>query len=860
MVRLLPGQGVVQWQRQKFLLIFFALLFLWSATGWEKAAYAATNQVPVANAGAAQTVNENTKVTLDGSASKDSDGTIAQYAWKQTAGPTVTLTGATTAKPTFTAPTLTADTALTFELTVTDNSKATAKSSVIITVKNVNVAPVANAGAAQTVNENTKVTLDGSASKDSDGTIAQYAWKQTAGPTVTLTGATTAKPTFTAPTLTADTALTFELTVTDNSKATAKISVIITVKNINVAPVANAGAAQSVNENTKVTLDGSASKDSDGTIAQYAWKQTTGPTVTLTGATTAKPTFTAPNITADTALTFELTVTDNSKATAKSSVIITVKNINVAPVANAGAAQTVNENTKVTLDGSASKDSDGTIAQYAWKQTAGPTVTLTGATTAKPTFTAPTLTADTALTFELTVTDNSKATAKSSVIITVKNINVAPVANAGAAQTVNENTKVTLDGSASKDSDGTIAQYAWKQTAGPTVTLTGVTTAKPTFTAPNITTDTALTFELTVTDNSKATAKSSVTITVKNINIAPVANAGAAQSVNENTKVTLDGSASKDSDGTITQYAWKQIAGPTVTLTGATTAKPTFTAPIIMADTALTFELTVTDNSKATAKNSVTITVKNVNVPLITGKLNDTGITSCSDSVHRRLLCPQLNYPNQDADNGRDITANDNSDGHAGFSFTKISSTGAALPVTAIQWPCVKDNVTGLIWEVKTDDGGLHDKDDAFVWYEPDNSRNGGFAGYQNPSSSNSSICFGYTAGNAATYCNTKAYVNRVNAVGWCGAKDWRLPTVDELLDIARLDHYQSIATDPPAIDTDFFPDTTLNNPWDSYSWYWSSSPDARNSNWVWVALDYGGGFTNFKGSAYQVRLVRGGQ
>ncbi len=705
MVRLLPGQGVVQWQRQKFLLIFFALLFLWSATGWEKAAYAATNQVPVANAGAAQTVNENTKVTLDGSASKDSDGTIAQYAWKQTAGPTVTLTGATTAKPTFTAPIITADTALTFELTVTDNSKATAKSSVIITVKNINVAPVANAGAAQSVNENTKVTLDGSASKDSDGTITQYAWKQTAGPTVTLTGATIAKPTFTAPIITADTALTFELTVTDNSKATAKSSVIITVKNVNVAPVANAGAAQTVNENTKVTLDGSASKDSDGTIAQYAWKQIAGPTVTLTGATTAKPTFTAPIITADTALTFELTVTDNSKATAKSSVIITVKNVNVAPVANAGAAQTVNENTKVTLDGSASKDSDGTIAQYAWKQTAGPTVTLTGATTAKPTFTAPIITADTALTFELTVTDNSKATAKSSVIITVKNVNVAPVANAGAAQTVNENTKVTLDGSASKDSDGTITQYAWKQTAGPTVTLTGATTAKPTFTAPIITADTALTFELTVTDNSKATAKSSVIITVKNVNVAPVAS-GQTQNGVEDTGINLTLVAT-DADGD--KLTYKVVSQPlhgNVTLNGATVVyKPvlnyngtdsfTFIANDGKLDSrAATINLTITPVNDVPVANAVAATVYDDPTSPITLagtdadgdnltylKVTTPAHGSVSISGATATYTPTANY------SGVDSFTYKVNDGKADSSTAKVSITVSHCPL-----PTPKDN------------------------------------------------------------------------------------------------------------------------------------------------------------------------
>ncbi|GDX85234.1 hypothetical protein LBMAG43_12760 [Methylococcaceae bacterium] len=47
--------------------------------------------------------------------------------------------------------------------------------------------------------------------------------------------------------------------------------------------------------------------------------------------------------------------------------------------------------------------------------------------------------------------------------------------------------------------------------------------------------------------------------------------------------------------------------------------------------------------------------------------------------------------------------------------YSKISNTGSVLPDSAIlgsdqnDWACTKDNKTGLVWEVKTMDGGLRD-------------------------------------------------------------------------------------------------------------------------------------------------------
>ncbi len=155
---------------------------------------------------------------------------------------------------------------------------------------------VADAGLDQTVLQGQQVSLDGT---NSDGDITGYNWVQIAGTSVSLTGANTVTPSFTAP-LVVDT-LTFELTVTGpGGPSTDTVDVFVLPVS---PPVANAGPDQDVVQGSLVTLDGT---NSTGALT-FNWTQVGGTPVTLDDPTSPTPTFTFPSV-ADT-LTFELTVT-----------------------------------------------------------------------------------------------------------------------------------------------------------------------------------------------------------------------------------------------------------------------------------------------------------------------------------------------------------------------------------------------------------------------------------------------------------------------------------------------------------------------------------------------------------------------
>jgi hypothetical protein len=183
--------------------------------------------------------------------------------------------------------------------------------------------------------------------------------------------------------------------------------------------------------------------------------------------------------------------------------------------------------------------------------------------------------------------------------------------------------------------------------------------------------------------------------------------------------------------------------------------------------------------------------------------------------------------------------------------YSKISNSGAVLPDNATlggganDWACTKDNKTGLIWEVKTDDDGLRDKDWVYSWYKP-NGDNGGSVGYTDIDK-----IYGVPKCSTKDNCNTDAFINAVNSKSLCGKKDWRMPTIDELKGLLAI---ESTINQPLnellSIDANYFPNTNF--------WYWSSSPNADGSSHAWlVYFGYGNSDNHFKDFNHFVRLVR---
>ncbi len=136
--------------------------------------------------------------------------------------------------------------------------------------------------------------------------------------------------------------------------------------------------------------------------------------------------------------------------------------------------------------------------------------------------------------------------------------------------------------------------------------------------------------------------------------------------------------------------------------------------------------------------------------PVFAQPVPDTGQTKCYDNT-KEIPCPPEGEPFY----GQDANYNINPP-----SYTKLDANGNVVSDSAASWVMVRDNVTGPIWEVKTNKDGVknyndpHDADNTYTWYDPDPGTNGGDAG---------------TPGNGT---DTKDFIDALNTARFGGFED----------------------------------------------------------------------------------------
>jgi hypothetical protein len=681
----------------------------------------AVNVPPIANAGSDINITlPASSVNLSGSGI-DPDGTIAGYQWTKVGGPaSYNIVNSTSAQ---TAVNSLQQGVYLFELTVTDNQGATGKDTIAVTVFAAgNLPPVVNAGMDQTITlPANSVTLNGTAT-DADGSIASVQWTKVFGPgSFTIVSAGNLQTNVLNLT---QGVYSFVLTATDNTGASGYDTVVITVAApANTAPVVNAGGDQTITLPTNSVLLNGTATDSDGAVMNVQWTKISGPaTFNISAASQLQA-----NVTSlvQGVYAFELSATDNAGAVGKDTVIITVLPApNTPPVANAGPDQTLTLPVNSTsLNGTAS-DADGSIATVLWTKIGGPAQFSISSTSQLQT-TVSNLVQGVYL-FRLTVMDNAGASVSDTVAVTVLPANIPPVVNAGPDVTIMlPQNSAALNGTAT-DTDGFIGSSLWTKISGP-ASFSIANTAQLQTTVTGLVQG-VYQFELAAADNNGVMVRDTMTLTVNAPppppNVPPVANAGSDITVQLPANFAVLQGSGTDADGVITAYQWVKISGPA----GGTVATPSSAATTVvnLQQGMYRFELTVTDNSGATGKDTVQVTVlAAANIPPVANAGSDITISLPQDTT-------SLNGSGTDADGT--VVA---------YQWRKISGP---VNYTLVSPTAANSKLRGLtagVYQFElsvTDNSGATDVDTVTVTVNPDTRRLPTTELYPNPATSTTTL------------------------------------------------------------------------------------------------------------------------
>ena len=662
-----------------------------------------------------------------------------------------------------------------------------------------------------------------------------------------------------------------EVNATDSNDTTV-ITLSITIDNLNDnAPVITAQSLDVIedaaNGSTVGAVTVSDADEGSGLATTYQnWQITAGDTnsafaIDASGTITVNDTTQIDYESGTTSYSLSVSVSDGDN-TDSGTVTVNINDTNdEAPVINSTSydlAESASAGTSLGTLAATDPDTGLTTNYSAWTITSG---NSDGVFALDPTTGALTVADTTSLDYDngaqsydllVTVSDGANTSAEQTITVNITDVNDEdPVITTGQSFSTNEispnDTAVGTVAYTDPDTDNT---FTWSIESGNTNSAfaigetTGIITVNDT---SQLSYPSTYSLEIKLEDGGATTTAATATVSIAiEENILPTDLAASS----EPTKVTLTWS-STSSSGTITYEIYRSsdsgcdLANPSLCpddalITSATSPQE---------DTGVTLGTTYyywikadrsSDGLSQTSATPISATPK--------AGLNDTGVDWAGDSdTANNSDCTSTIAASQDCHVGRDATNHDDTDGNAGFSFTKLDSNGNELLASESGHSCVRDNITGLTWEVKDNDYTLHyNRDQDFAHYDTNTSTNGGDNGTD---SASFNTCYGYNSSDPATFCNTEAFVDRVNSAGLCGYNDWRMPTYSELLSIADFGEL----VNGRGIDTSFFPyynDT-----------FWSSTVRATSSGTGTSA--YGVNFTSLglggygRSSRYSVRLVR---
>jgi hypothetical protein len=515
----------------------------------------------------------------------------------------------------------------TFDVVVTDSSAVPQSGSETVTVNvaEVNTAPELALISNLTVNEMTLARFTATAT-DANSPANALAFSLVGAPTGGSINATTGVFSWTPTEAQGPASYTFEVVVTDNGTPALndRQFVTITVNEANRPPNLAPQAARTVNEGATLTVTFTAT-DPDLPSQARTFSLVGAPAGAGIDPTTGVFSWTPTEAQGGTSYTFGVRATDSLGLFDQENFTVTVNELNLPPTLAPIGNKTVDEGTTLTFTVTAN-DPDLPSQALTFSLAGAPSGAAINATSGVFSWTPAEADGPGSYTFDVVVTDsgNPALTARETITVTVNEVNAAPVLDAVGNRSVNEGAALSFTATAS-DADVPANTLAFSLVGAPVGATINPATGAFSWTTGEVDGPGVYTFDVVVTDGGGLSDSETITVTVNEVNVAPVLGAIGNRTVDESTTLSFAATAS-DADVPANSLVFSLVGAPAGATIVAATGVFSWTPSEAQGPGVYTFDVVVTDGGGLSDSETITVTVNETNATPVLGAIGDRSV------------------------------------------------------------------------------------------------------------------------------------------------------------------------------------------------------------------------------------------
>ncbi|AWY00366.1 hypothetical protein A8139_10410 [Marinomonas primoryensis] len=595
------------------------------------------NDAPVISSGATSNVDENAGIStvIYTVTATDADSNTLSYSLTGTDAALLDINSATGAVTLKASADYETKSSYSFNVVATDNGTGslTDTKAITVSVNNVNDAPVISSGATSNVDENADIStvIYTVTATDADSNTLSYSLTGTDAALLNINSATGAVTLKASADYETKSSYSFNVVATDNGTGnlTDTKAITVSVNNVNDAPVISSGATSNVDENADIStvIYTVTATDADSNTLSYSLTGTDAALLNINSATGAVTLKASADYETKSSYSFNVVATDNGTGslTDTKAITVSVNNVNDAPVISSGATSNVDENADIStvIYTVTATDADSNTLSYSLTGTDAALLNINSATGAVTLKASADYETKSSYSFNVVATDNGTGslTDTKAITVSVNNVNDAPVISSGATSNVDENAGIStvIYTVTATDADSNTLSYSLTGTDAALLDINSATGAVTLKASADYETKSSYSFNVVATDNGTGslTDTKAITVSVNNVNDAPVISSGATSNVDENADIStvIYTVTATDADSNTLSYSLTGTDAALLNINSATGAVTLKASADYETKSSYSFNVVATDNGTGslTDTKAITVSVNNVN-------------------------------------------------------------------------------------------------------------------------------------------------------------------------------------------------------------------------------------------------------